>query len=167
MLTAPLILRTPYQRAAVIRLIVPRSELALHIPLALAELLATLTDQRLTATGPLFAHYLRLTPTHFDLELGLPVAFPIRPSGRVDPGQLPDSTVARAIHHGPLTHLSDAWADLDRWVASRPHRPATDLWERYITDPTTVTDPSQHQTELNRPLHAPTHDTDRGGPPTP
>ncbi len=163
MLTAPLILRTPYQRAAVIRLIVPRSEMPVHIPLALAELLATLADQRLAATGPLFAHYLRITRTHFDLELGLPVSFPIRPSGRVDPGQLPDTTVARAIHHGPLTHLSDAWADLDRWIASRPHRPATDLWERYITDPTTVTDPSQYQTELNRPLRPETHATDHRG----
>lgn len=153
MLTSPLILRTPYQRAAVIRLIVPRSELPLHIPLAMAELLATLADQRLSSAGSLFAHYLRITRTHFDLELGLPVAFPIRPSGRVDPGQLPDTTVARAIHHGSWEDLASAWEDLDRWIATRPHQPATDLWERYLTDPSD-TDPNQHQTELNRPLRS-------------
>ena len=153
MLTPPYILTIPFERAAIIRLIVPRNDLPHHLPIALAELLATLTEQRLSPTGPAFAHYLRITPTHFDLELGLPVVATVRPSGRVDPGQLPAATVARAIHHGPWSLLPAAWSDLDRWLLTQPHTPARTLWERYLTDAESTADPSQHRTELNRPLH--------------
>lgn len=152
MLTPPEIVASPFQRAAVIRLIVPRIELAQRFSLALAEILATLADQRLAPVGPAFAHYLRITHSHADFEVGLPIDHAIRPCGRVDPGQLRACTVARSVHQGPWSSLCDAWTDFDRWLAPQPHTPAADVWERYLTDPLSTPDPTQHRTELNRPL---------------
>ncbi len=152
MLSPPQIAHQPFQRAAVIRLILRHADLRLAIPLALAELRSILADQRLEAIGPPFAHFLRRTSTHFDLEVGLPIADPVRPSGRVDPGQLPACTVARAVHLGPWSHLATAWLDLDLWLAPHAQTPANDFWETYLTDPLATPDPTQHRTELNRPL---------------
>lgn len=151
--TPPHIAHQPHQRAAVIRLIFPRPEFHAQIAFALAELLSALAEQRLVPAGPLFAHYLRMTPTLFDLELGLPIPSTVRAFGRVDPGQLPACTVARTLHHGPWSSLPGAWQEFDRWVATEPrHTASTDLWEHFHTTPDTIADPAHHRTELLRRL---------------
>lgn len=151
--TPPHIAHQPHQRAAIIRLILPRPDLPAHLPFAFAELLLTLADQRLSPTGPFFAHYLRITPTVVDLELGLPIPSPIRAFGRVDPGQIPACTVARTLHHGPWFNLPTAWQEFDLWLTTEPrHTPANDLWELFHTTPETTPNPAHHRTELLRGL---------------
>ena len=151
--TQPHIAHQPHQRAAIIRLILPRPELHAHLAHALAELLRTLAEQRLSPTGPLFAHYLRITPTVFDLEVGLPIPSPVRAFGRVDPGQLPACTVARTLHDGPWSALPAAWQQLDLWLTTEPrHVPADDLWELFHTASEPTADPNHHRTELLRRL---------------
>ncbi len=151
--TQPHIAQQSHQRAAIIRLILPRPELPKHLALALAELLHTLADQRLAPAGPLFAHYLRITPNFFDLEVGLPILSPVRAFGRVDPGQLPACTVARTLHQGPRSSLSSAWREFDLWLTTEPrHTPASDLWELFHTTPDVTADPAHHRTELLRRL---------------
>jgi effector-binding domain-containing protein len=72
--------------------------------------------------------------------------------GRVQPGQLPAVRVARTVYHGGYEGLGGGWGELMAWIAANGHTAATDLWEVYLTDPSSSPDPASWRTELNRPL---------------
>ena len=148
----PRILQTAAQATAVIHVTVSRAEIRNVMGPGINELKATLEAQGIKATGSWFTHHFKFDPGMFDFEIGLPVAAPITPVGRVTNGQLPATTVARTIYHGPYEGLPDAWPQLDRWVVAQGRQPATWLWETYLTDPASNTDPATWQTELTRPL---------------
>jgi effector-binding domain-containing protein len=93
-----------------------------------------------------------MSPTEFDFEISVPVSAPVTASGRVKPGRLPATTVARTVYHGPYEGLGAAWGEFDRWVKKSGHTPAVDLWECYVAGPERSPDPSAWRTELNRPL---------------
>lgn len=115
---------------------------------------AALGAQEVRVTGPAFARYLRPMAATADLEVGLPVASPIRPDGVVEPGELPAVRVVRTVHAGSYDGLSHAWERLTDWVAAqglRPH-PGAGVWEVYLTEPTPEMDPADLRTELNVPL---------------
>jgi hypothetical protein len=66
----------------------------------LSELMAAVAAQGVSPTGPWFDHHQRMDPDTFDFEIGVPVQSPISPAGRVQPGRLPATIVARTIYHG-------------------------------------------------------------------
>ena len=88
----------------------------------------------------------------FDFELGVKTAAPVKPSGRVQPGELPATKVARTIYSGPYEGLPAAWGEFNGWMKANGHQQAEDLWELYSTGPQSSPDPASWRTELNRPL---------------
>lgn len=152
MIETPKIVLTTAQLTAFIRLTIPREEIKNVMDAAIKEILATLTAQGVTPIGPLVTHHLRADPTYFDFEVGFPVAMPVVAAGRMVPGKLPATTVARTLYHGPYEGLSDAWAEFKEWITAQGHTPATDLWESYLVGPHTEPNPAAWRTELNRPL---------------
>lgn len=152
MLDTPVIAQTKEQSTAVIRLTVPRSEIQQVMGPAIAEVMQVIAAQGVAAAGPVFSHHFSMDPMAFDFEVGVPVAAPVSPAGRVKPGSLPATTVARTIYRGPYDGLGPAWGAFGRWIAAHGHKPAPDLWERYVTGPESGGDPSTWRTELNRPL---------------
>jgi effector-binding domain-containing protein len=153
MLDTPRIVQTTAQQTAVVRLTVPRSEIQQVMGPAIGEVMQTLAAQGIAPTGPVFSHHFKMDPLAFDFEVGVPVAAPVSPAGRVRPGTLPAVTVARTIHRGAYEGLGDAWGAFGRWIAAHGHTPTADLWECYLTGPESGADPSTWRTELNRPLH--------------
>ena len=152
MIDPPQIVRTTAQLTARIPLTVPRAEIRHVMGPGLAELMAAVAAQGLTPAGPWFTHHLRMDPNVFDFEICVPVPSLITPSGRVQPGEWPAMTVARTVYHGPYEGLPAAWGEFDAWIASHGHKPAPDLWERYVAGPESSPDPAAWRTELNRPL---------------
>ncbi len=152
MLDKPVVAQTEAQHAAVIRFTVPREEIREVMAPGMAEVRAAVAAQGMTPTGPMFAHHLRVHPHVFDFELGLPVATPIAPAGRVQPGRLPAATVARTVYHGAYEGLELAWEELDMWIEVEGHTPAPDLWESYVAGPDSSPDPLAWRTELNHRL---------------
>ena len=152
MIDTPKIVRTEARLAAVIHIAVPRAEMMRAFGPAVAELLAVVSAQGVGPAGPVFAHHLRMEPGIFDFELGVAVTSPVSPSGRVAPGKLPATTVARTIYHGPYDGLPSAWGEFEAWIAAEGHESAADLWECYVEGPHSSPDPSTWRTELNRPL---------------
>lgn len=152
MIDTPEIVRTPKRQAAVIHLTIPRAEMMEVFGPAVDELLATLDDQEIASTGPVFAHHLRMDPETFDFEVGVPVADPVAPTGRVKPGVLPAARVARTVYHGPYEGLPDAWREFDAWIGEHGHEKGPELWESYVEGPHSGPDPADWRTELNRPL---------------
>lgn len=152
MLDTPEILQAEAQPTAIIRLVIPRSEIQHVMGPAITELMAALTAQGVAPAGPFFSHHFKMEPDIFDFEIGVPVSAPISAAGRVQPGQLPAVTLARAVYRGPYEGLGAAWGEFDAWIASAGHTPQPDLWECYAAGPESSPDPAAWRTELNRPL---------------
>jgi effector-binding domain-containing protein len=163
MLDPPQIIPTAPQLTAFIRLTVPRAEIRNVMGPGLGELRAALAAQGIAPTGPWFTHHLKIDPGIFDFEICVPVATPVAPSGRVQPGQLPATTVARTVYRGAYEGLAAAWGQFDAWIATQGLAPAPDLFECYVSGPESNPDPATWRTELSRPLlNAPEAEPVRG-----
>lgn len=152
MLDKPQIVQTEVQQTAVIRLTILRAEIRSVMGPAIAEVMGAIAAQGITPAGPVFSHHFRMDPDVFDFEVGVPVTRPVSETGRVRASQLPAATVARTVYHGPYEGLGPAWGEFEEWLASEGHKPAADLWERYVAGPESNPDPATWSTELNRPL---------------
>ena len=152
MLATPQIIKTDAQQATVIHLTVPRSEMMKTFGPAIGELMSALAAQGVEPVGAVFAHHLKMSPDNFDFELGVKVAAPVKPAGRVKPGQLPAAKVARTVYSGPYEGLPAAWGEFNKWMNANGHAQAGNLWEVYSVGPQSSPDPANWRTELNRPL---------------
>lgn len=152
MIDTPQILVNTPQITAVIRLTITREEIRNVMGPGLTELFTTIAAQGIAPAGAWFTHHLRMDPEVFDFEIGIPVTSPVVAMGRVTPGELPGTKLARTIYRGPYEGLSDAWGEFDEWIRANGYGPASWLWESYIAGPESSSDPSQWQTQLNRPL---------------
>jgi effector-binding domain-containing protein len=152
MIDTPQIVQSPAQLTAVIRLTIPRKEIQSVMGPAIGEVMAAVAAQGIAPSGPVFSHHFRMDPGIFDFEVGVPIPKPVSPAGRVKPGQLPATTVARTVYHGPYEGLGAAWGEFDAWIAANGHTPAPNLWERYVAGPESGPDPANWRTELNRAL---------------
>jgi effector-binding domain-containing protein len=152
MIDTPKITTTEALTTAMIHVTGPRSEIQKVMGPGIQELQAALDAQGIKATGPWFTHHLRMDPKVFDFEICLPVAAPVAAAGRVKPGKLPATKVARTVYHGPYEDLGAAWGELGAWIKAQGLTPADDLWECYVAGPESGPDPAKWRTELNRPL---------------
>jgi effector-binding domain-containing protein len=148
----PFIAHAEATPTAVIHLTIPRSEIRAVMGPAIAELMAAVKAQGAGPAGPLFSHHLRLDPDTFDLEIGVPVSAPVSAAGRVKPGSLRATRVARAVLKGDYTGLPSGWSGFLDWVTAHGFKTAPDLWEVYVKGPESDPDPSTWRTELNKPL---------------
>ncbi len=152
MLDEPQIVRIDAQPAAVIRLTIPRADIQKVMGPAIGEVMSAIAAQGIPPEGPVFTHHMRMDSATFDFEVGVAVGTTFSATGRVKPGQLPAGTVVRTVYRGPYEGLHAAWAEFEAWIAAEGHSAAPNLWERYVSGPESSADPTQWQTELNRPL---------------
>ncbi|MBS0211363.1 MAG: GyrI-like domain-containing protein [Planctomycetes bacterium] len=152
MIDPPQIVNTEERLTAVIRLCVPASEIRQVMMPGLQELMAAVAAQGVAKTGPWFTHHFKVPDHEFDFELGVPVASAVKPTGRVTMSTLPATRVARTIYRGPYEELPNGWREFSAWVDQQGHRQGAGCWEYYAVGPESGLDPSQWQTELNRPL---------------
>jgi effector-binding domain-containing protein len=152
MIDEPQILQTTAQFTAFIPVVIPRERIREVMGPGLEELKATVAGQGIEIAGPWFTHHVRLDPDVFDFEITVPVASPVRASGRVQPGEWPAMTVARTIYHGGYEGLGEAWEEFDERVGAHDHVLAPDLREVYLVGPSTHPDAADWHTELNRQI---------------
>ncbi len=152
MLDIPQIVTTTAQRAAVIRVTIPRDQIRQVMGPAIGEVMAAASAQGIGPTGPVFSHHFRMDANTFDFEVGVPVSSPVTAVGRVREGLLPAASAVRTIYRGPYEGLGAAWGEFNAWIAAQGHAPAPNLWERYLAGPESGPDPTTWQTELTRPL---------------
>jgi len=139
------IVHTEAQPAAVIHVTVAKDKIREVMGPGLKELRDTLAAQGIEPTGPWFTHHLTLDASQWDFEIGLPITAPIKPQGRVKPGELPALTAARTVYHGGYEGLGTAWGELMSWIEAEGHVAASSLWEVYLEE-------KPCRTELTRPL---------------
>jgi effector-binding domain-containing protein len=158
MIETPEITHSQPQSAAVVHFQCPRERIQAEVGPAVKEILAALTRQGLSPSGPMFMHHLTMSKSQFDVEVGFPISTLLQDSGRVKTSQLPAARIARTIYRGPYEGLFAAWDTFgkqlvrDGLVEADALSPIKTLWERYLIGPETTSDPSQWRTELNLPL---------------
>jgi len=150
---APLtIVQTEVQPAAVIHITVPRDKIQEVMGPAIMETMNAASAQGVGPIGPVFAHHFGMTPGIFNFEVGVPVSGPVTSVGRVKQSELPAAKVARTVYTGSYEGLGDAWGDFIDMIEDQGLTRAPNLWERYLTDPSTTPNPADYQTELNHPI---------------
>jgi effector-binding domain-containing protein len=154
MIDTPHLTESTAEQSAVIHVTVRRAEVETVMDGAIHELMSTLAVQGIPVAGPMYSYHLRLDPEVFDFELGLPVATPVAPTGRVRPGELPARRVVRTVYHGPYEGLGAAWGEFGSWIEENGLPTGPDFWERYLAGPESSADPADWRTELNRSLTA-------------
>ena len=152
MLATPEVVETEAEEAAVIRLTIPRADMPRVFGPAVGELMTALAAQGVEPVGSVFAHHFKITPETFDFELGVRVSAPVKPAGRIKPGELPAAKVARAIYGGPYEGLPSAWQEFNKWMRTEGLSQGESLWEVYTIGPHVTSNPENWRTELNRPL---------------
>jgi effector-binding domain-containing protein len=152
MIDTPHIVQTQAQASATIHLTVPRDQIQSVMGPAMQEVMQTVAAQGAQPAGPLFSYHRHIPTDTFDFEVGVPVARPVDPAGRVQPSELPATRIARTIYRGPYEGLGDAWCEFMDWMKSQQLKPAADLWECYLAGPESSDNPADWRTELNRPL---------------
>ena len=126
MIDTPEIKQSAAQITATIRFTIPREEIRNVMGPGIGELMAAVAAQDIAPAGPVFSHHFRMDPSIFDFEVGVPVAKPVAPAGRVKPGELPATTVARTVYHGGYEGLGAAWGEFGKWIAASGQFPR--LW---------------------------------------
>jgi effector-binding domain-containing protein len=152
MIDEPKIVQTTDVHMASIHITVPREKIQEVMGPGYMEVMEALKAQGVSATGPWFTHHFKMDPATFDFEICVPVAQPVKPAGRVQPGEVKAARAARTVYHGPYEGLADAWGEFDAWMSQHGHTAGPDLWEVYSVGPESGPDSSKWQTELTRPL---------------
>jgi len=154
MLETPHLIDTTRLLTAKLPLVVPTVEIGQRMGPGIQEVMAAIAAQGQAPAGPWFTHHFRRPTDTFDFEICVPVASPIRPLGKVQPGEWPAMKVARTIYQGPYEGLGEAWGEFLDWIETNGHQTTDDLWERYLVGPETGPDGSLYRTELSRPLRS-------------
>jgi effector-binding domain-containing protein len=152
MIQTPQIAELPARTIAVVRLLVPRTEIEQHMDPAVRELYGTAAAQGIVPAGPFFTHHFRRPSETFDFEAGIPVSSRITPTGRVQDAVWPAMRVARTVYQGPYEGLGGAWGEFIQWVSQQQLAPSQELWEVYLQGPESSPDSATWRTELNLPL---------------
>lgn len=152
MLDTPEIAQTDSLTTATIRLTIPRHEIQQVMGPAIQEVMGAVAAQGLTPTGPVFSYHYKMDPETFDFEVGIPVASPPKPVGRVQASQLPARKVARTTYRGPYEGLGEGWGEFANWIEAQGLATGPDLWEFYAAGPESSDDSSTWRTELVKPL---------------
>ncbi len=154
MIATPEVTETQPRIAAVIHVTIPRSQTRSTMPAAIREIIAALSSQGMGPSGPLFFHHLTTSAETFDVEVGFPVAAPVRPTGRVKSGEFPGGRIARTVYQGNYEGLYRAWSEFGEWMKCERQTGRGDLWEIYVAGPESSSDPANWRTELCLPLQA-------------
>lgn len=102
--------------------------------------------------GPPFGFYPSMPAETVEVEAGFPVAQLIEDSDDTHHLELPGGRAVVAIHIGPFETMEQTYRDLQSWMSEQGLRPATGMWECYLSDPLTEPDPATWRTKIVWPL---------------
>jgi effector-binding domain-containing protein len=145
---------TQPQPAASIRGRAAWAELGPFISGAMMEIFGVAGGQGVRFAGPAFGiyHSPDSTEAEVDLEVGMPVAEPVEPAGRVVATVIPGGLVAATVHCGRYEEVAPAYRALGEWVQEHGHETSGPPREVYLVGPDQVQDPGALRTEILWPI---------------
>ncbi len=122
------------QPAAVVRASLTAAEIPEFLASAFGEVAEALAGQGLEPAGPPFGRYVP-AGDGLDVEAGFPATGEVRPTGRVEPCELPGGPAARVLHRGAWSDLPAAYHAALDWAEAHNYVPAAPPWESYLDGP--------------------------------
>lgn len=116
------------------------------------EVAASAGRRGIALTGPPFALYHSWSETETDFEAGFPVGPGAAGEGRVAASTLPGGRVVTGMHVGPYDTLHETYAAMTAWMQERGLKPASRMWETYLSDPAVEKDPARWMTRMFWPV---------------
>ena len=142
----------PRQHTAVVKRTCQPDGISTAMGEGFQEVFAALGRAAVTPAGPVFARYFTFGPEAIEFECGAIVAAPFNGDGEVQPGELGGGDAVVGIHVGPYDTLHETYSAMQAWMTEQGKRPASSMWEVYLTDPEQEPDPSRWQTEIFWPV---------------
>jgi DNA-binding transcriptional MerR regulator len=136
------------------RLTVRMEELGAAIGRAIAATQLLIAEQNGHPSGAPFTIY----HTGLDheeamvIEVGWPIATPLRTAAAIGQGLIAGGPIARTIHHGPYERIGGAFAAIAAWIQQHRREMAGAPWESYLTAPSSDADPSPLATAVSWPI---------------
>lgn len=121
---------------------------------AMGQLMGALGgDYSKMAGAPIcIAHRFEESDMSFDLEFGLQVTEAMDTPEGVTMGSMPAGKIAWTMHTGDYDSLSETWGKMGEYLAYHKMVPVGAPYEVYLTDPTSVPDTAQWQTQIVYPI---------------
>jgi effector-binding domain-containing protein len=107
------------------------------------EVSETLSKNGFMVAGAPFAVYHSYSPEQFDIEAGIPVNKPAKDFGKIRAGEIKAGKAVVADYFGPYTGTGKAYTAIEEYLKKNNMKAIGAPWEVYMTDPESVTDPSQ------------------------
>jgi effector-binding domain-containing protein len=145
---------TKPQLAASVRGTTGWTEIGPFVAAALGEVFRIAGEQGTRFAGPAYVQYhsAEATEANIDLEVGIPVAEPIEPAGRVGVATIAGGLVAATVHCGRYEEIGPAYRALGEWLQEHGHETAGPPREVYIVGPEQVAEPGALRTEILWPI---------------
>ena len=140
------------ETTAVVRGVVPTTELASFFDRSFRTLADGLAAQQVSITSPAFGLYRGAPGETADLEVGFVTEPAVEPDGDMSASSLPGGRVVRAVHAGGFDALAESWQGLHAWILEQGLTPGPVMWEVYVTKPSPEMNPEDLRTELNWPV---------------
>lgn len=140
------------QPVAVVADVVPMTGIAEFVGAAFSSVMAVAGRQGVAVTGPPFTRYRGAPTTSVEVEAGFPTSSFVRSEDDVRPGELPACRAVEAMHVGPYDTLGRTYDEALRWAEDQGLSTGGDMWEEYLSDPTTEPDPATWRTRVLIPV---------------
>jgi len=147
--------RLEAQAVLVVRRSIKRSEIAATIAEVLHKIFLAAQKNGVALAGPPFMRCLNAGPGLMTIEPGVKVAGPatnVDLGGEVLWETLPGGEAATTVHMGKYEELPEAYAAMEKWMATEGLKMGGAPWEVYVTDPGDYPDPKDWKTEIFWPL---------------
>jgi effector-binding domain-containing protein len=120
------------------------------------EISAEMVKQRMEQSGSVFGIYHSVSVQgdsgmYFVFEAGIPVNKKGTSAGRVNYSEIGAARVVKAYHYGLYNQTPATHEKIEAWMKAYKLPAAGPVWEIYVTDPMTESDPSKWLTEINYP----------------
>jgi effector-binding domain-containing protein len=142
----------PRQDTAVIHLRCRPEDISTTMGEGFGRVFAAVGKAGVVPAGPVFARYFEFGAEAVDFECGVTVTTRFPGDGDVQPGELGGGVAAVGLHIGPYDTLHQTYSQLQSWMVSQGRRPASSMWEVYLTDPEEEPDAARWRTEVYWPV---------------
>ncbi|HBS46274.1 MAG TPA: MerR family transcriptional regulator [Paenibacillus sp.] len=114
-----------------------------------SQLYETIATEKLTLLGTPITiyHSEEYNPAGNDTEFALPIEEIVKGTR-----ELREGLCAKSVYKGPYSELTSVYAKLTEWIENEGYEMVNSPYEKYITDPTQITDPEDLVTEVYFPV---------------
>jgi effector-binding domain-containing protein len=137
---------------AVVREVVPMSELTGFFGPVYETVAEALGRQHITMTGPPLAIYHGMPSDTVDVAAGFPTDRPVDADNGVVAETLPGGRAAQIVHVGSYDSLQQSYGRLMAWLEDQKLAPGPIMWESYLTEPAPDGDQRDMLTRITWPL---------------